>query len=606
MVCSACGFESPSGMRFCGMCGMPLPHRPLTMPGAQSTLHLTRVPLEGDAGSPGRSSSSGAAADPGATVVEWPLAVAPPVQEADVLDPVPSSLPDLGATELVPDVPLDEYLQSFHYQPPSEPTEITMRGDASVAEHAASIAEETIVASSSPAGVTAPVDAIALTAATETETPPVIAAAPPDTVESRLGLEPEAPAEVRSSRPNFLDLSESPQKSKPTESRPSATTITGRSFLGLGEPPETGVASRLPKPRMLGKSHWKAWSAAAMVLVFAALGLMQWRSQVDQTNNGPVEIIAAKVHDWSRGPVGIAATRVRDWSRDRVEIVATKVREWKQELSQAKRAPAPASAISDKTEMQAQARPRNHGGLANAPEGVPAISTAVTAAAQPGAMAGTTPNSTLPAMAQTGSTAGAAGAAAKKPSAASGQQSAPGQRQTASSQPMANDNLNSTSASETTPIPAAKPKPSRQTAVSNQEAAAKPSLPGSEEMVKARNASDGAAAAAWLWKATAKGNPDAPVQLADMYIKGDGVPRSCEQAVVLLKTAAEKENGRARNRLASMYSTGTCIQRDRVQAYRWLSSALVANPNSEWAQQNRDLIWQQMTPEERALAEKYR
>jgi TPR repeat protein len=125
-------------------------------------------------------------------------------------------------------------------------------------------------------------------------------------------------------------------------------------------------------------------------------------------------------------------------------------------------------------------------------------------------------------------------------------------------------------------------------------------------MAKANDASDSAAEAAWLWKATAKGNPAAPVRLADMYVKGDGVPRSCEQAMVLLKTAAQKENALARNRLASMYSSGICVQRNRVEAYRWLSSALAANPNSEWAQQHRDQLWQQMTPEERTLAEKYR
>ena len=124
-------------------------------------------------------------------------------------------------------------------------------------------------------------------------------------------------------------------------------------------------------------------------------------------------------------------------------------------------------------------------------------------------------------------------------------------------------------------------------------------MSGAEEMAKANNASDSAAEAAWLWKATAKGNPDAPVRLADMYAKGDGVPRSCEQAMVLLKTAATKQNALARNRLASMYSSGTCVQRNRVEAYRWLVSALDANPNSDWARQNRTLLWQQMTPEER-------
>jgi hypothetical protein len=38
--------------------------------------------------------------------------------------------------------------------------------------------------------------------------------------------------------------------------------------------------------------------------------------------------------------------------------------------------------------------------------------------------------------------------------------------------------------------------------------AAKQPVPGAEEVTKANNASDSAAAAAWLWKATAKGNPE--------------------------------------------------------------------------------------------------
>jgi hypothetical protein len=33
---------------------------------------------------------------------------------------------------MVPEIPLDEYVKSFRYAPPSDPTEITMRGDAQV------------------------------------------------------------------------------------------------------------------------------------------------------------------------------------------------------------------------------------------------------------------------------------------------------------------------------------------------------------------------------------------------------------------------------------------------------------------------------------------
>jgi Sel1 repeat len=104
-------------------------------------------------------------------------------------------------------------------------------------------------------------------------------------------------------------------------------------------------------------------------------------------------------------------------------------------------------------------------------------------------------------------------------------------------------------------------------------------------------------------KSTANGNPDAPVELANRYIMGKGVPRSCEKAVLLLQSAAAKANVRACNRLASMYAIGSCVPRDRIQAYRWLGSALAADPHNEWALVNRDLTLHQMTAEERSQVE---
>ena len=131
-------------------------------------------------------------------------------------------------------------------------------------------------------------------------------------------------------------------------------------------------------------------------------------------------------------------------------------------------------------------------------------------------------------------------------------------------------------------------------------------MPGADELAKANDASDAAAASAWLWKSVAKGNPEAPVRLANMYIKGDGVARSCEQAVVLLKSAAAKENAGARSRLGTLYATGTCVPRDRVRAYEYMSSALQANPNASGARDLREQLWAQMSPQERTQAEKYR
>ena len=95
-------------------------------------------------------------------------------------------------------------------------------------------------------------------------------------------------------------------------------------------------------------------------------------------------------------------------------------------------------------------------------------------------------------------------------------------------------------------------------------------------------------------------NADAPVDLANEYLRSEGVPRGCAKAMPLLKTAAAKGNVRARNRLASMYAIGGCVPRDPVQAYGWLAAALDADPHNQWAQQNRDLMLRQMTTEERS------
>jgi hypothetical protein len=47
-----------------------------------------------------------------------------------------------------------------------------------------------------------------------------------------------------------------------------------------------------------------------------------------------------------------------------------------------------------------------------------------------------------------------------------------------------------------------------------------------------------AEAAKWLWKAIAKHNAEAGLLLSDLYLKGDGVSKNCDQARVLLDTAA--------------------------------------------------------------------
>lgn len=82
------------------------------------------------------------------------------------------------------------------------------------------------------------------------------------------------------------------------------------------------------------------------------------------------------------------------------------------------------------------------------------------------------------------------------------------------------------------------------------------SLPGAEEMSRAARASDAEARAVWLWRALGKGNPQAPVELARMYELGAGVVRSCDQAQVLLRSAAAKGNEQARLNLQQMRLRG--------------------------------------------------
>jgi len=605
VVCSTCGYENQAGNRFCGMCGTPLPHRPLTTPGAQGTASLTRALAEN------------------ARPIEPRASAAPPARTRVDVEPrphsrgqrnlsetssnrtgLPSQMPGPGESrrsepprsgnltppsrdtgpgvqrskaapphfDLVPEIPLQEYVRNFHYVPPSDPEEITMRGETTVLE-------PELPAASNATAIT-PV---------ETEIAPAEATPPPSTddVQERLGLEVDSEAEERNDRPRYLDLNEPSPPPKPAVA---ATPTAVPSFLGLSDVPqveaETGNELGVEEP---ARGRWRIWLAAAVILVVGFLGALEWRAQVRQTNNGPVEVIKMKMWNLTHNKPAESA-------------------------SAESASPATPSASASKPEMQVEPP-------SNPPKQNPAASTATSAAAKNAANVPNTTAATAPLASSVRATPAPTG---NQPVAAQLNVTPPQNPAPNATRTPAGQNTAATKTATTTPpvdkskligsrqpgssaAPTAdKAKPSPQAADDSEEAVAKRIIPGAEEMAKANSASDSAAEAAWLWKAIARGNPSAPVRLADMYVKGDGVPRSCEQAVVLLKTAAEKENALARKRLASMYGSGTCVQRNRVEAYRWLSSALVADPNSEWAQQHRNLLWQQMTPEERTSAEKYR
>ena len=67
---------------------------------------------------------------------------------------------------------------------------------------------------------------------------------------------------------------------------------------------------------------------------------------------------------------------------------------------------------------------------------------------------------------------------------------------------------------------------------------------------------DGTEAAKWLWKSMGKHYGPAMVALADLYLKGDGVSKNCDQARVLLDSAALRGVAGAGQRLRNLQAFG--------------------------------------------------
>lgn len=87
---------------------------------------------------------------------------------------------------------------------------------------------------------------------------------------------------------------------------------------------------------------------------------------------------------------------------------------------------------------------------------------------------------------------------------------------------------------------------------------------GAEELATAENYLNGAQGKArdpreavpWLWKSVSKGNSAATLVLSDLYLRGDGVAKSCDQARILLHAAARKGSPAAAERLRNLQPFG--------------------------------------------------
>lgn len=101
----------------------------------------------------------------------------------------------------------------------------------------------------------------------------------------------------------------------------------------------------------------------------------------------------------------------------------------------------------------------------------------------------------------------------------------------------------------------------------------------------------------------AAGTADADLEQAgERYLYGNGVPQNCARAESSLRTAAMHSNSKAQTVLGTMYATGHCVGRDLPTAYRWFARALREEPQNSRISEDLQVLWRQMTPQEKQLA----
>jgi hypothetical protein len=98
-------------------------------------------------------------------------------------------------------------------------------------------------------------------------------------------------------------------------------------------------------------------------------------------------------------------------------------------------------------------------------------------------------------------------------------------------------------------------------------------------------------------------SPDADLELTgEHYLYGTGLPQNCTRAESSLGTAAAHGNPKAETVLGTMYATGHCVGRDLPTAYRWFARALHQDPQNSRISADLQVLWRQMTPEEKQRA----
>ena len=113
---------------------------------------------------------------------------------------------------------------------------------------------------------------------------------------------------------------------------------------------------------------------------------------------------------------------------------------------------------------------------------------------------------------------------------------------------------------------------------------------------------DYAVAVKWCRKAAEQGFAKAQHNLGILYTEGQGVPQDYAEALKWYHKAAEQGDAHAQSNLGAMYAEGQGVPQDYVQAYMWFN--LGAAGGDANGSKNRDLVVEQMTPDQIADAQK--
>jgi Sel1 repeat len=108
----------------------------------------------------------------------------------------------------------------------------------------------------------------------------------------------------------------------------------------------------------------------------------------------------------------------------------------------------------------------------------------------------------------------------------------------------------------------------------------------------------------------AEGDARAQSVLGLLYLRGQGVPQDKAEAVKWFRHAADQGDALAQHNLGLSYAKGEAVEPDNVSAHMWFNLVAAHFPvsdtiNRSAARKDRDLVAENMTPDQIAEAEKF-